>query len=177
MPATFLAGIAAVATGFLLSGKRKLHYLLLGGSRREEPGYLLAHLGWTGIAAGAGFALQRWATPERFGPVRQLGRTSLLMYWVHIEIVFGHLSGGYLLNLKKQLSFAQASVGWLVLSLAMLLLSIARTRYLGAFRAAALFEHLWSELTGFIRAAWRKSAAARGRSASPPTEIREPEQR
>lgn len=161
MPATFAVGAAAVGAGFLLSGKRRLHYLLLGGSRREQPGYFLAHLGWTGVAAGAGFALQRWARPERFGPVRQLGRTSLLMYWVHVEIVFGHLSGGYLLNLKRQLSFAEASVGWLVLSLAMLLLSWARTHYLGAFRAASLFEHLWAELTGFLRAAWRKSAAAR----------------
>jgi uncharacterized membrane protein len=161
MQATLVAGLGAVAAGFLLSGKRSLHYLFLGGTRREQPGYFISHLGWTGIVAAVGSALQRFAKPERFGPVRQLGRTSLLMYWVHVEIVFGHLAGGYLLNLKGRLSFGEASLALCVLSLAMLLLSWARTHYLGAFRAASLFEHLWAELVGFLRTAWRKSAAAR----------------
>lgn len=111
-----------------------------------------------------GWYLQPLANPRRFGPVRQLGRTSLLMYWVHVELVYGHLAGGYLLDLKGKLSFAQASVGVLALSLLMLGLSVFRTRYLGAFRAATLFEKLWADTVGYLRESWRQSAARRHKS-------------
>jgi uncharacterized membrane protein len=162
MVATLVAGAALVAVAYWGSRRRELHFLFLGGSRREEPCYLLAHLGWPLVVAAVGFALQRLADPASFGPLRQLGRTSLLVYWVHVELVYGHLSGGYVLDLKKRLDFGEASVALAALTALMLALSWWRTRYLGAFRAAALFEHLWAELVRFVREAWRRSRVRGG---------------
>ncbi len=55
----------------------------------------------------------------------QLGTTSLLVYWVHIECVYGRLS----FLPKHGSSILKATMGLLVIFLAMLGLSIWRTRY------------------------------------------------
>jgi hypothetical protein len=60
-----------------------------------------------------------------FSPVIQLGTTSLLVYWVHIEFVYGRLS----ILPKRACSIPQATFGLFVIFLAMLALSILRTRY------------------------------------------------
>jgi hypothetical protein len=58
------------------------------------------------------------------GPVRELGRTSLLVYWVHLEIVYGdHVIPGA----RANLALGEAVIGVAVLTLAMLALSYART--------------------------------------------------
>ena len=59
-----------------------------------------------------------------FSPLIQLGQTSLLVYWVHIELVYGRFS-----ILPKHLqSIGNASLGLAAIFLLMLLLSLARTR-------------------------------------------------
>jgi uncharacterized membrane protein YidH (DUF202 family) len=60
-----------------------------------------------------------------FSPLIQLGQTSLLVYWVHIEFVYGSLS----ILTRRAGTIPQASVGLLIIFVAMVLLSIARTRY------------------------------------------------
>lgn len=57
-----------------------------------------------------------------FSPVIQLGTTSLLIYWVHIEFVYGRLS----ILRKHESSLWQATVGLMVIFLAMLALSLWR---------------------------------------------------
>jgi hypothetical protein len=57
--------------------------------------------------------------------VRQLGTTSLLVYWVHIELVYGRWFGYW----KESLSIAECSVAALVLILSMIALSYARTTW------------------------------------------------
>ncbi len=57
---------------------------------------------------------------------RQLGRTSLLVYWVHIEIVYGGVLAG---GRHHHLSVPGASLG-LLLTLAMLALSLRRMKWL-----------------------------------------------
>ena len=58
------------------------------------------------------------------GPIRQLGRTSLLVYWVHLEIIYGdHVVPGA----RGNLPLGQAVVAVAILMLAMLALSYART--------------------------------------------------
>jgi uncharacterized membrane protein len=58
------------------------------------------------------------------GPIRQLGRTSLLVYWVHLEVIYGdHLVPGF----RRNLPLGQAVVAVAILMLAMLALSYART--------------------------------------------------
>jgi uncharacterized membrane protein len=68
----------------------------------------------------------RWGFAAKgFSPIMQLGQTSLLVYWVHIEFVYGRLS----ILPKGRCSIAAASVGLLIIFVAMLALSIGRTRW------------------------------------------------
>src|SRR5579863_3034766 len=60
-----------------------------------------------------------------FSPFIQLGKTSLLVYWVHIEFVYGLFS----ILPKRQCSVFQASAGLLIIFLSMLLLSLLRTSW------------------------------------------------
>src|SRR5882724_1039892 len=60
-----------------------------------------------------------------FSPLIQLGQTSLLVYWVHIEFVYGKFS-----IVPKRVSTAGvATLGLFAIFLAMLLLSLARTQW------------------------------------------------
>jgi len=77
--------------------------------------------GWTSVAA-----------PERFSWVCQMGRTSLLIYWVHIELVYGR----FLAFPQHRLDAWEAAAAVACLMGAMLLLSLARTRWRG-FRVNA----------------------------------------
>lgn len=57
----------------------------------------------------------------------QIGQTSLLVYWVHIEFVYGRFS----ILPKRSMGIGKASLGLAVIFVAMLLLSLARTRLKG----------------------------------------------
>ncbi|MDQ2842689.1 MAG: heparan-alpha-glucosaminide N-acetyltransferase domain-containing protein [Acidobacteriota bacterium] len=63
-------------------------------------------------------ALQKWSI------FRQLGTTSLLVYWVHIEVVYGRWLGIW----KEGLSVAQVLTFTVLLVALMTLLSVGRTR-------------------------------------------------
>jgi len=62
-----------------------------------------------------------------FSPMVQLGQTSLLVYWVHIEFVYGRFS----ILKKGAQSVPMATFGLLIITTAMVLLSVARTRWKG----------------------------------------------
>jgi hypothetical protein len=68
----------------------------------------------------------RWGAGQwGFSPLIQLGQTSLLVYWVHIEFVYGRLS---ILH-HRSTDVRGASIGLLVIFLAMVLLSVGRTNW------------------------------------------------
>jgi uncharacterized membrane protein len=72
------------------------------------------------------YAWCRWGLAQMgFSPIIQLGKTSLLVYWVHIEFVYGRLS----ILPKHKCSVLQASLGLLIIFLAMLVLSLLRTNW------------------------------------------------
>jgi len=74
------------------------------------------------------YAWCRWGAGQwGFSPLIQLGQTSLLVYWVHIEFVYGRLS----IVPKHGAGIRTASLGLLVIFLGMLLLSIWRTNMRG----------------------------------------------
>ena len=68
---------------------------------------------------------------EKWSLFRQLGTTSLLVYWVHIEIVYGRWFGIW----KEDLSVGQVAAFTIILIALMTVLSLLRTRYrsLGGF--------------------------------------------
>ena len=88
------------------------------------PGIFFHRLGLIGLLAGAGFLWCQYLC-GRFSVLCQLGRTSLLIYWVHIEFCYGSLV--YALRGRFGIPGAAGLVA--LLTLAMLGLSLAKTRY------------------------------------------------
>ncbi len=91
-----------------------------------SPNFLLMRCGILLIILSLCFAWCRWGFAERgFSPIIQLGQTSLLVYWVHIEFVYGRLS----FLPKGGCGIALATIGLVIIFVAMLGLSIWRTRW------------------------------------------------
>jgi hypothetical protein len=82
----------------------------------------------------ASYAWCQWGPAQRgFSPTIQLGKTSLLVYWVHIEFVYGRLS----ILPKRRCSIGEATLGLAAIFVAMLILSIWRTNWKQQKRASA----------------------------------------
>jgi fucose 4-O-acetylase-like acetyltransferase len=80
------------------------------------------------VILSAAYAWCRWGAGQwGFSPLVQLGQTSLLVYWVHIEFVYGRVS----ILPKRAVDIRTASLGLLTIFLSMLLLSWFRTRLKG----------------------------------------------
>jgi len=92
----------------------------------SSPEFFLLRIGLLLIILAATYAWVRWGAGQwGFSPLIQLGQTSLLVYWVHIEFVYGRVS----ILPKKVNDIPRASLGLLIIFLSMLLLSVLRTRY------------------------------------------------
>jgi uncharacterized membrane protein len=93
-----------------------------------SPSFFLIRVGLLLIILAAVYAWCRWGAGQwGFSPLLQLGQTSLLVYWVHLEFVYGRLS----ILPKRSVDIQTASFGLLIIFLAMLLLSRLRTRLKG----------------------------------------------
>ncbi len=111
-----------------------------------SPEFFVLRVGVLLILLGAAYAWCRWGAGQwGFSPMVQLGQTSLLVYWVHIEFVYGRFS----ILPKRAQSIPTASLGLLTIFLAMLLLSWLRTELKGRgadlmawFRGAAKPEEV-----------------------------------
>ena len=90
-----------------------------------SPNFLMARVGILLVIAFLTYAWCRWGLATRgFSPIIQLGQTSLLVYWVHIEFVYGRFS----ILPKRAQTISGASWGLLEITVFMLLLSLVRTR-------------------------------------------------
>ena len=73
-----------------------------------------------------GYAWCRWGAGEwGFSPLIEMGKCSLLVYWVHLEFVYGGLS----ILPKRAVGIREATIGLLVIFVAMTLLAFARNRF------------------------------------------------
>src|SRR5437667_3614888 len=94
------------------------------------PNFFLMRCGILLVILFFVYAWCRWGLGQRgFSPLIQLGKTSLLVYWVHIEFVYGRFS----ILPRRSESILGASGGLLTIFLAMLVLSLARTKMKGRF--------------------------------------------
>ena len=102
-----------------------------------SPNFFLARVGILLVIVCVVYAWCRWgAGAMGFSPLIQLGQTSLLVYWVHIEFVYGRFS----ILPKRAQTIPMATLGLLVIFVAMVLLSMARTRWKG--RGAEILARL-----------------------------------
>jgi uncharacterized membrane protein len=94
-----------------------------------SPSFFLIRVGMLLVILSAAYAWCRWGIGKwgagqwGFSPLIQLGQASLLVYWVHIEFVYGRVS----ILPKHRMGIGGASLGLLVISVAMLALAYART--------------------------------------------------
>jgi uncharacterized membrane protein len=92
----------------------------------SSPNFFLMRCGILLVILSLVYAWCRWGLAQKgFSPIIQLGNTSLLVYWVHIEFVYGRFS----ILPKLHCSIAKATAGLLVIFMAMLTLSVLRTRW------------------------------------------------
>jgi hypothetical protein len=93
-----------------------------------SPNFFLIRVGMLLVIVTASYAWCRWGLGQwGFSPLIQLGQASLLVYWVHIEFVYGRVS----ILPKHAQGIAGASAGLLAIFLAMLALAYIRTHTRG----------------------------------------------
>jgi uncharacterized membrane protein len=118
-----MLGIILIVAGQYFSN---LPYSLYSKSEfwLDSPGLTAIKLG---VLLTIGAVAYLWVTMagSRWSLLRQLGRTSLLVYWVHIELVYGRWLGPW----KTQLGILQVVVFAVVLVITMTGLSLLRTNW------------------------------------------------
>lgn len=93
-----------------------------------SPEFLLIRVGVVMIIVMLSYAWCRWGAAQwGFSPVITMGQASLLVYWVHIEFVYGRFS----ILPKHSQDIATASLGLLIIFTTMTLLAWARIRTKG----------------------------------------------
>jgi hypothetical protein len=98
-----------------------------------SPSFFLIRVGMLLVIMAVSYAWCRWGAGSfgagqwGFSPLILLGQASLLVYWVHIEFVYGRVS----ILPKHRMGIAGASAGLLMISLAMLALAYIRTKTKG----------------------------------------------
>jgi uncharacterized membrane protein len=97
------------------------------------PGSFFYRLGMNCILAFIAWIVVRFAG-TRFSLMCQFGRTSLLIYWIHVDLCYGLIA--HRLRLYGQLSMLQATMGLLVMVGLMLGVSVIKTRWDSRRRAA-----------------------------------------
>jgi uncharacterized membrane protein len=123
-----LTGLAGLLCTGAVIGVRKIDpYVIRYASDLAQnmgPGAFFYRLGLIGGLAAIGWIVTRVAG-DRFSVLKQFGRTSLLVYWIHVNLCYG----GIARPLRGQLSVGRATLWILVLIALMLAVSILKTRY------------------------------------------------
>jgi uncharacterized membrane protein len=96
------------------------------------PGTFFYRLGLNLVLALFAYAVTRLRA-GRYSVLRQFGQTSLLIYWIHVDLCYGLVSRRF----HHQLSLAQATVGFVLMTAAMFLVSVTKTKYWDPWRRRA----------------------------------------
>lgn len=136
-PVFGIAGLVVLELGRWLDAQPRQLYAV-SDFWHTSPNFFLIRVGLLLLILSASYLWCRWGPPAwTFSPLIQLGQASLVVYWVHIEFVYGRFS----ILPKHSVGIGTASVGLLVIFLAMLLLAFMRTRTKGK-RVADVFAWL-----------------------------------
>ena len=128
--ATGLAG--ALMTGTVILIRQINPYVIRYPSELVQqmgPGSFFYRLGLIGMLALVAYLVTRFGG-ARFSVMRQFGRTSLLVYWIHVDLCYGLLSK----RLHGRLGFAWATVGLIGMVALMLGVSLLKTKLAQSWR-------------------------------------------
>ena len=104
------------------------HFYAVYDYWHTSPNFFLARVGILMMIIFLAYAWCRWGAGQwGFSPLIQIGQTSLLVYWVHIEFVYGRFS----ILPKRAETIPMATFGLAIIFVAMVLLSLARTKSKG----------------------------------------------
>ena len=119
-----LAGIALILGGQYFSN---FPYSIYPKSEfwLDSPGLIVIKLGVVLLIMAFAYIWNEYAVKDSWSWVRQFGTTSLLVYWVHIELVYGRWFGWW----KERLSNTECVFAAIAVILLMLALSVTRTRW------------------------------------------------
>ena len=88
----------------------------------SSPTFFFLRLGVLILAVPAAYVWEHRPTGDRWSPLQQFGRTSLFIYWIHIEMVYGVLSA----PLHKRLPLGTAIIGLVVFAVFLFGLSLLK---------------------------------------------------
>jgi hypothetical protein len=77
-----------------------------------SPHYFLVRMGWMTMILYGAFHWCRWLNSARWSPMRAFGRTSLLVYWIHLDIVYGPVT--YFLKRTLDVGGVCMNLLWLI---------------------------------------------------------------
>jgi uncharacterized membrane protein len=112
--------LAAGAYGVSFLPSPYAHSDFWGGS----PAHFALRTGILTLAVPIAYAWDRLVVRGSWSPIGQLGRSSLFIYWIHVEMVYGLIS----LRLHKTLTHQQAWGAYAAFAIFMLLCSTAKER-------------------------------------------------
>jgi uncharacterized membrane protein len=116
------AGVICFGLGWLFDGL-PVHFYRVYDFWHTSPDFFLMRTGVVMTIVLASYAWCRWGVGQRgFSPLIKMGQASLLVYWVHIEFVYGRFS----ILTKHAQSVASATFGLLIVFAAMALLATLR---------------------------------------------------
>jgi uncharacterized membrane protein len=120
-----ILGVAASALSRLFDNS-PIHLYAVYDYWHSNPSFFLMRCGLLLGILFLSYVWCRWGLAQiGFSPLIQLGKTSLLVYWVHIQFVYGGLS----ILPRHRCSVAKATLGLAIIFLAMLALSLIRTNW------------------------------------------------
>ena len=120
-------GVALVALGIWLDA-RPVQLYAVYDFWHTSPNFFMIRVGIVMLILFASYVWCRWGAGEwGFSPLIEMGKCSLLVYWVHIEFVYGGLS----ILPRRGVGVATATLGLLAIFTAMTLLAVARNRLQG----------------------------------------------
>jgi len=97
----------------------------------SSPSFFLLRAGILMALVSLVYGVKSGVSRETFSPFEQLGRTSLFIYWIHVEMIYGLIAK----PLHKALSLGQSLTACLIFGLFMLVCSLLKDRVVAWWRA------------------------------------------
>jgi uncharacterized membrane protein len=118
-----LTGVSLIAAGQYFAN---IPYSIYSKSSfwTDSPALIIIRLGLMLAILAAAYLWTEYGAGSGWSWVQTMGKTSLMVYWVHVVLVYGRLFTSW----KKALGIPQAAASTVGIALLMLLLSIVRLR-------------------------------------------------